>query len=102
MERLAGVQQQIKTLVRSAKNMKAEEFEDTYEAVMREEFEAMRGAYEDKLKVLREQVAQIRHTSSKAIDVHAQSQKVKIIGLKSELMKKTAQITVLMKAQISG
>jgi chromosome segregation ATPase len=101
MERLAGVQQQIKTLVRNAKNMKAEEFEDTYEAVMREEFEAMRGAYEDKLKVLREQVAQIRHTSSKAIDDHAQSQKVKIIGLKSELMKKTAQITVLMKEQIS-
>ena len=97
MERMGGMQNQVKQMTMNAKNMKADEFEDTFEAVMREEFDAMSSAYEDKLKKVREQSTKIRYACDKEIKDHVKSQKSILVGLKTDVMRLNAQIKVLSK-----
>jgi ABC-type phosphate transport system auxiliary subunit len=100
MERISGMQNQVKQMTMNAKNMKADEFEDTFEAVMREEFDAMRGAYESKLKVIKDEVNKIRYEARKEMKEKSETTRIKMIGLKSEIMKLNAHIKILMSQEI--
>jgi|TARA_B100000795_G_scaffold250602_1_gene218917 hypothetical protein len=77
--------------------MKPDEFEDTFEAVMREEFDAMRSAYEDKLKTLKDNVTKMKYQVEKEIREMEKAGRSRLIGLKQDVMRKDAQIRVLLK-----
>ena len=77
--------------------MKPDEFEDTFEAVMREEFDAMRSAYEDKLKTLKDNVTKMKYQVEKEIREMEEAGRSRLIGLKQDVMRKDAQIRVLLK-----
>jgi|TARA_B110000008_G_C16497499_1_gene374746 hypothetical protein len=77
--------------------MKPDEFEDTFEAVMREEFDAMRSAYEDKLKTLKDNTTKMKYQVEKEIREMEKAGRSRLIGLKQDVKRKDAQIRVLLK-----
>ena len=94
-ERMVGIQEQVKNMTMKAKNMKAAEFEDTFEAVMREEFDAMRAAYEEKLRGMKEKVMKMKGSADKQIKQAEQNTRSKFLEMKTLIMRKDAEIRVL-------
>jgi len=99
MERIAGMQDQVRNMTMKAKKMNADEFEDTFEAVMREEFDAMRSAYEEKLKMIKDQVTKCRYASDRDIKEMEKKTRAKIVSLNTKIMRQEAQIKVLLKTE---
>eukprot|EP00946_MAST-07B_sp_MAST-7B-sp1_P000625 g625.t1 len=90
--RVREMQSQVRKLTMDAKGMNAEEFEDTFEAVMREEFDAMRNAYEGKLKALKADSSKQRNIHEKSLRDAQKDMRSKMVTLKTEVMRRDAMI----------
>ena len=91
-KRVSAMQDQVRQLTMDAKGMDAAEFEDTFEAVMREEFDAMRNAYEGKLKTLKADASKQRNTHDKSLRDLQKEQRSKLVTLRTDVMRRDATI----------
>ena len=96
-KRVSAMQDQVRQLTIDAKGMNAAEFEDTFEAVMREEFDAMRHAYEAKLKDLKVEFSKQRSIHDKSISNVQKESRSKLVNLKTEIMRRDASISQMQK-----
>ena len=79
------------------KGMNAAEFEDTFEAVMREEFDAMRNAYEGKLKALQADASKQRNAHDKSVRDVQKELRSKMVTLRTDVMRRDATIAQMRK-----
>ncbi len=78
-----------------ASGMSRTEFEDTFEAVMREEFDAMRAAYEKRLTMKQHEMDKIKRTCNKEVRDAIDSSKQKLVRLEMAMRRKDAEIESL-------
>ena len=78
-----------------ASGMSRTEFEDTFEAVMREEFDAMRAAYEKRLTMKQHEMDKIKRTCNKEVRDAIDSSKQKLVRLEMATRRKDAEIESL-------
>ena len=79
-----------------ASGMSRSEFEDTFEAVMREEFDAMRAAYEKRLTTKQHEMEKIKRSCNKEVREAVDMSKQNLIRLEMSLRRKDAEIESLM------
>ena len=96
-KRVGAMQDQVRQLTMDAKGMNAAEFEDTFEAVMREEFDAMRNAYEGKLKALQADASKQRNAHDKSVRDVQKELRSKMVTLRTDVMRRDATIAQMRK-----
>jgi chromosome segregation ATPase len=96
-KRVGVMQDQVRQLTMDAKGMNAAEFEDTFEAVMREEFDAMRNAYEGKLKALQADASKQRNAHDKSVRDVQKELRSKMVTLRTDVMRRDATIAQMRK-----
>ena len=101
-EEIKILKQQIQDLTDSrgsalikASGMSRTEFEDTFEAVMREEFDAMSNAYEKRLSMKQNEMDKIKRTCNKEVRAAIDSSKQTLVRLEMSLRRKDAEIESL-------
>lgn len=79
-----------------ASGLSKQEFEDTFEAVMREEFDAMRAAYEKRLEGKRSEIETIKRSCNREVREAIEKSKAGVVRMDMTVRRKEAEIEHLL------